>query len=239
MGAALVRNTCCEVGAPWVSFGGKEPSLLNKIADVLKRSRPETIEEAAAFAEIYLEFYKQFRHLVESTALAPGTYSVVNVDLACNTILQEGPKEQAFDNYLKIDAGILSDRRFKVPVTVLPVHLRMLKALYWRWPQTIPTKEALLIKHADCAALSPDSDWECFPAWPLIGAEDKRPYGDRTYYFWDLEDLGILEIAPEGSVHSNSGRKLFTEVQEAQIQKWHDRLVLVLQVILQHARWGR
>jgi len=66
---------------------------------------------------------------------------------------------------------------------------------------------------------------------PVICAEPKRPYGDRTYYYWDLEDIGNIFIAA-GELSAKHKRKLFSESQILKIDKLQYELSLTLQAMV-------
>lgn len=225
-------------------FGGAEP-LLDRIAHLVDLKTPETKEEMDTIIEIYYNFYEDLPLIVASSTLNPGLYETIDIDKATKMIFdpfqEEEAKSEAAVEEMALAALKNSFEDYKSPIEVTPTHLAMLRATLWQIEDQFDPirteaenylKESIPIIHKE--AKKPEYK-NLFFSYPIIAGEGKRPYGDLTYYYWDLEDLNVPGIKADGEM-SDQGRRSFSEESAKKIDSIQQELYLVLQVMAQQMK---
>lgn len=67
--------------------------------------------------------------------------------------------------------------------------------------------------------------------YPTLAGNGKRPYGDRRYYYWDLEDAGVAGLRALGEEDPDNKRRAFSPEQEDALDRALRELPLVMQAL--------
>jgi hypothetical protein len=226
---------------PWGPFGGVSP-LLSRIAELLEMKNPATESEMVVLAEIYLAWCADFRDITRNMRLSPGVYSVPDVVRGWNAVDEhEGDADQSY--YIQSFHAALNNgfADYAQDFEVTQAHLAMLQSpqmiyrLEYDWqyfgnPLDFKSEmnnkavQFLVDRHKKDTA-KPDDFYEQL----ILCGDGKRPYGDRTYYYWDLEDAGIFKADAE--MDQQAQRRLFSDESQARIDKLQSELYRVLQAL--------
>lgn len=232
-----------EIGAPAIywnaPFGGKEKNFLLNIANITGHASPDSLQDVKKIANIYIEFCTNFPMLIDKIRLKPGTYYVPDVQEIMEELFVYKNEDLAIttlSNY--VDEGFRNAPKKQVEIT--HHHFALLENIDWflehqlitRWPiEEIDGNEfsdiLLEIYEHSRKPEHQSSRWDT----PFVTGDPKRPYGDRTYYYWDIEDMNLLDIKANGEFYESANRNQFSEEQEEFIDTVHRELPLVLQAM--------
>jgi hypothetical protein len=213
-------------------FGGNVPPL-SRIAQLLNQKLPESDEEIKALIEIYLRFFEEMHATVNLLSLAPGIYAVPDNLLVGKVWNWNSEDPKGFSRYM-MQAVETNFKNFRTEINVTETHLAMLKNGTWQieWQYSILNIEddkddiinELLVTHKE--VLKTNLLYE----YPTVCGDGKRPYGDLTYYYRDLEQLQITGIKADGPEKDDYGL-LFSISEQQRIDKIQNELYLVAQAL--------
>lgn len=248
--ASLFHHYDIEVGAPslydYSPFGGDEAVFLHRIAEVVGSPKPSSHKQLKEIANLYIDYCLQLKNIVSTVSLPPGTYNVPDIQ----KIIQKyaaNPREmtQSTGDLDSLIQNSFNQAELWEGIEVTHQHLDMLKALHWNIEyqgrrifsldlgQEASIREEmvrLLVKELHNYFSDPQNKGMRFNV-PVVAGEVKTPYGNRNYYYWDLLDKDVLEIAPNGLFDQRNKRYLFSELQTKQIDKLQYELSLALQAM--------
>ncbi len=234
-GAALFR---------YAPLGTTRP-LLFRVAEVLGIEKPEDDEALRGAAEAYVRFLDDLPEIVRRIALAPGQYEVPSIGAAFRRIA-EGRDPSKADDMVEVErlATAAYESSFRDDIEAVEVTetlLAMVRASCYRpeWDYQRFGWERVEAKAAE-VLLDIHRSWLEVPAGrtlsvPIQAVDGKRPYGDRTYYYWDLEDLGVPGIAADGEIIE--GRRGFSDERQQEIDALQAATPLVFQALAVHGGW--
>lgn len=252
-GLSPVENGGAEL-YPFSPFGGAQP-LLARVAELTglagPRRRPGPLEAgvAARAASVYLDFLEALPGLLATADLTPGEYTGPSVARGLRELSEgrdlDDPETAAATE--AAFAGAIADgfRAFpetlQVDATLLALARASVFRLQWNFEPWGPFHDAAARKAAAAELVAFERDAEAAPpgtpfVCPVQAVDGKRPYGPRTYYYWDLEDLRVPGVVAEGP--PEHGRAAFTGPQQAALNALHRQTPLVFQALARHGRWG-
>jgi hypothetical protein len=236
----------CAVLFRTAPFGGVRP-LLHRVAELTGATEmPKTEETLRACARTYLQFLVDMPTLVSRMELSPGRYDVPSVDTAIARITEgrnaDDPKDAAEVEQLASAAFASSFADYLVTFDVTDTLLAMARASSYRpdWDfqrlrldeEAMPATENMLLElHANWIAALPGTVFSV----PVQAVDGKRPYGDFTYYYWELEDRRVPGIVADGEMEG--GRRKFSSKREQEIDELQQQTPLVFQAIARHGVW--
>lgn len=253
---ALYSAYPVEIGTfqmfPCAPFGSRKP-LLSRIAEIINSPEPRTNAERRRIAAIYLHFWKHFPGMLQTVRLTPGTYILPAVDRAWQRTVEE---TRAADKDGDTGRAAMLRKQFMAnidesfvdcqePFEVTPLHLALATtpllrvdvhlnyATLLRYLQADPfgvdDKQLLdLILQLDDESRKNSDD---LVQYPTLAGNGKRPYGDRRYYYWDLEDAGVAGLRALGEEDPDNKRRAFSPEQEDALDRALRELPLVMQAL--------
>lgn len=251
-----------ESGAPALypmSPFGKMDILIDRVSEILGLPNPQTQEEIKNRARIYAKFLFDFPGIVRKAELKTGVYEVTDLHMGIDAVSEvpENPTpeqiEEANRIYKQASDNSFSD--FKAEIEVTDALIKMVKnAVYEVQPTAYHDQLGTYIfqapwRHgADAFADAFSQDYmtnyammKASPAGSLFFSPSammncKRPYGDRVYYYWDLEDMGVPGILADEKNLETGERDLFSKDNMSQVDELHQKTRLVLQAFAKYAK---
>lgn len=258
--AALFGLSPVESGGaelyPFAPFGGEAPLLtrvveLARLGPAPRPGRPLDARVAERAASVYLDFLEALPTLVRTARLEPGDYEIPSVARGLAEIAEaqgfvspDGPEDAATEAaFAAAIADGFAAHRETIGVTDTLLAMARLGEfrVQWNFAPWGPFPDAKSRKAALAELLEAQRAAEDAPpgtpfVWPVQSVDGKRPYGLRTYYYWDLEDLRVPGIVADGP--PEHGRASFTGARQKEINALHIQTPQVCQVILRFGRWG-
>ena len=249
--ASLFHHYDIEVGAPslydYSPFGGDETVFLYRVAEIVGRPKPASKQELKIIANLYIDYCLNLKRLISNADLALGTYKVPDIQKIIRKLADVDPKdtEQSLIELSNLIDGNFKDLELWEEFEVTQAHLNMLNALNWNieyqgnrifslgFDEETAIREkmvSVLTEVLHDYFLNSENQGSRFNV-PVVAGEVKRPYGDSTYYYWDLQDQGILSTVPDGALDERNQRKLFSDQQTQHIDRLQYEPSLTLQAI--------
>jgi hypothetical protein len=258
--AALFGLSPVESGGaelyPFAPFGGAAPLLtrvveLARLGPVPRPGRPLEPRLAERAASVYLDFLEALPGLLRTARLEPGEYEIPSVARGLADISErsatlglEGPDDTAAELAFAaaIADGFAAHREtLTVTETLLALARQAEFRVQWNFEPWGPfpdpkSRKAALAELIEAQRAAEDTPPGTPFVWPVQSVDGKRPYGLRTYYYWDLEDLGVPGIVADGP--PEHGRPSFTAATQKEINALHLRTPQVCQVLARFGRWA-
>ena len=250
-GLSPVENGGAEL-YPFSPFGGEQPLLarvvaLAKLSPTTTVRRPLAPKLAERAASVYLDLLEALPRFLKQAQLAPGRYEIPSVARGLAELTEGRDLEDAVASAVTETAfaAAIADgfAHYRETVEVTETLLAMVRVsdfrLQWNFEPWSPFADAKSRKAAIDELVEFERAAEAAPPGtpfvaPVQSVDGKRPYGPRTYYYWDLEDLGVPGIVAEGP--PEHGRAAFTGAQQKAINALQVRTPQVCQVIARHGR---
>ena len=243
---------------PYAPFGSRKP-LLDRVAELLNLPAPRDEVELRRLAAVYLRFCAAFPDLVRQVRLQPGVWLVPEVDAAMRELddaitsaAGEEDPDPLIRPYLDAFNKALDDSfeqyREEETIDVTDLGMAQTPALAVDIAQEffvlVPGVElhecgetlisAELLERVLDADRAIREDPELYIEYPVPAGNGKRPYGDRNYYYWDLEDAGVPGAKAGGEWDPDNGRRAFSPEQEEDLNRRQARQYRVMQALSLH-----
>lgn len=236
-----------ETGAPalysYAPLGNKNPIFVFAIADILGLKKPESENDVKNIANYYIDYCINFPSIIKHIKFSIASYAVPDIQKIIHGFINQYSEksvtyiEQAIsDNFRK--------KQYLEKITVTELHLTMLYNFHWQIEYNHERISTLEISNKERENLvellvslhswALKKEGERFNI-PIICADPKRPFGNRVYYYWDLEDLNIPTIKADGEYDKETGRRLFSNNKKLEIDQIKYESSLVLQAISWYA----
>jgi hypothetical protein len=234
----------CAAFYPIAPFG-TDKTLLFRVAQILDMPEPKTKKELMDVANIYVDFMFSFETNIQKVELAIGAYEVSDIDSALKKIFKG--TEDDIEKTLKAEAEFRdalnnSFKDYKINISITDTHLAMIKHSVWqiedecqpiRDEYSEELKELISTSLLEIQNASIAAPANSLFTYPIITGDGKRPYGDFTYYYRELEALGVPGIKADVEKGDEYG-PLFSEKEQKRIDKLQGELNLVLQAMAQY-----
>lgn len=225
-------------------FGGRRP-LLDRIAEILGEPAPSSPSEVERAIDDYVALFASFADIVRHVELRPGPQRVVDVSAAIERLsaaVDAGTSSVAEAEAAYARALETSFAGWERDVEITDTSLAMARHAVWQMEDrfSVVARDAdaarrylvpyLTAMHA--AAHAPENAAMLFEH-PIVCGDGKRPYGDLTYYYRDLERLGVPGIAADEPSPILLEPAAFSAREQERIDRMQRDLYLVLQAMAQ------
>ncbi len=226
--------------------------ILDRVADVLGRPRTDAPQELEALARIYVEYLLTLPQIIKQVELPTGKYEVVDLGYAFQEITKgldiNDPASNEIANQRAVPAFKSSFADYKQSFEVTPTLLAMAKLGSFQIEMQYQVlriyskedEEKMLVEypkwfvemHPQMKQFPPDQLFES----PICVVDGKRPYGERTFYYWDLEDAKVPGIAADDVIREKFDRKHFSAAAQKRIDALQKQTPLVFQAMAQYGK---
>ena len=232
-----VESGCAALFSP-SPFGTDKP-LLFRIAEILGEAQPKTKKDLLAISEIYLEFGTNFFEFLQKIDIKPGAYKVADISLAAKQIYKGklNPKKIEIAELKLIEALNNNFKDYTTTIEVTETHIAMVKHSIWNFEyqyqiyrhSNTQISEDLVLIHNEAIKENKMFDY------PIVCGDGKRPYGDLTYYYRELEALKVPGIKADLKKGDKYG-PLFSSKEQKRIDKIQSELYLVLMAMASYGK---